>query len=183
MKRIDKKFLRIAACLLVMFTLWTIAVCCVDVQPIGPRGSFVGFAALNGWFHDLTGVHMDIYTMTDWLSLVPLGIVCGFGMLGLAQWIGRKSIRRVDRSILALGGFYITVMAVFALFEVITVNYRPVLIEGALEVSYPSSTTMLVMCVIPTAVMQLNERVKDRTLRWCVAAALTAFMAFMVLSE
>lgn len=54
----------------------------MDVQPIGPRGSWVGLAAMNGWFHQLTGVHMFLYAITDWLELVPFGFMLAFALLG-----------------------------------------------------------------------------------------------------
>ncbi|MBQ7093340.1 MAG: phosphatase PAP2 family protein, partial [Clostridia bacterium] len=132
---------------------------------------------------NLTGVHMSLYTITDWLGLVPLGFVMGFALLGLIQWIKRKHLLKVDYSILVLGGFYIVVMAVYVLFEVLVVNYRPVLINGYLEASYPSSTTMLVMCVMPTAIMQFNARIKNNVLKRFVASAIIAFIVFMVIGR
>jgi undecaprenyl-diphosphatase len=172
-----------AVCLLLAFGLWTTALCAVDVQPIGPMGSAVGFAAMNGWFHALTGVHMFLYVLTDWLSLIPLGFVMGFALLGLGQWVQRKYLFKVDRSILVLGGFYAVVMASFLFFEKCVVNFRPVLIEGTLEASYPSSTTMLVMCVMPTAIMQINERVENRRIRKFAVWGMRAFTVFMVLGR
>lgn len=169
--------------LLAAFVLWTAVVSLVDVQAIGPRGSSVGLAALNGFFHNLTGVHLSLYLLTDWLSLVPLGIVLGFGALGLVQWVKRKSIWKVDRSILVLGGFYLVVLAAFVFFEVYAVNYRPILIEGVLEVSYPSSTTMLVMTVMSTAALQLKSRIQNPALRRSVVIAIIAFTAFMVMGR
>ena len=160
--------------------LWTAALGLVDVQPIGPRGSAVGFATVNRFVHDLTGVHMSLYVLTDWLSLVPLGFAAGFGLLGLVQWIRRKQLRKVDPGILALGVFYMAVMGTFLLFEVLAVNCRPVLIEGVLEPSYPSSTTMLVMCVMPTAVMQLNRRIRNARVKRCAGFVITVFALFMV---
>ena len=148
MKKKNRKGLIVGTVLLVAFVLWTVAVKFIDVQPIGPEGSVVGFATVNRFVHGLTGANMTLYNITDWLGLVPLGFVMGFGTLGLMQWIKRKHILKVDYSILVLGGFYIVVMAVYVLFEMLTLNYRPVLINGILEASYPSSTTMLVMCVI-----------------------------------
>ena len=68
--------------LLAAFALWTAAVRFIDVQAIGPQGSAVGFASLNGAVHDLTGVHLALYTLTDWLGLVPFGIALGFAVLG-----------------------------------------------------------------------------------------------------
>ena len=165
------------------FLLWTTAIQFVDVKTIGPQESSVGFATVNRFVHNLTGVNMSLYTITDWLSLVPLTFVMGFASLGLIQWIKRKNLLKVDHSILVLGGFYIVVMAVYVLFEILVVNYRPVLINGHPEASYPSSTTVLVMCVMPTAVMQFNARIKNIVLKRCVASVIIAFMVFMVIGR
>lgn len=172
-----------AACLLAAFVLWTMAVRTVDVQAIGPLGSSVGFAAVNRLIHDGTGVHMTLYTITDWLGLVPFVVAAGFACLGLVQWIRRKKLRNVDFNILVLGGFYLVVIAMYGFFETVVINYRPVLIEGILEASYPSSTTMLVMCVMPTALMQFRARIKNRWFRKLVAGLICGFVAFMVLAR
>ena len=169
--------------LIAVFVLWTVLVSVVDVRAIGPNGSSVGFATLNGYVHDLTGVNMRLYSITDWLGLVPIGVALGFAVLGLVQWVGRKSLFKVDRSILALGGFYIIVLAMYIFFEIVVINYRPVLIDGYLEASYPSSTTMLVMCVMPTAMMQLHVRIKSDVFRRCVLIPIAAFTAFMVIGR
>lgn len=176
-----KKKLCIAIALLAAFVLWTVLVSSVDVREIGPDGSSVGFATLNGFIHDITGVKMFLYTITDWLGLVPIAVAFGFAVFGLAQLIKRKSLWKVDHSILALGMFYIVVMAVYILFEMVVINYRPTLIDGYLEASYPSSTTMLVLCVMPTAAIELNSRIKNTLLRWCVIISIIAFTAFMVI--
>ena len=181
MKKKNQKNLGIAICMLIAFVMWTVAIRFIDVQAIGPQESSVGFATINQFVHNLTGVHMSLYTVTDWLGLVPLMFVMGFGTLGLIQWIKRKYLLKVDYSILVLGGFYIVVMAAYVLFEVLVINYRPVLIDGILEASYPSSTTMLVMCVMPTAIMQFDTRIKNDVLKRCVTYAITAFIVFMVI--
>ncbi len=176
-----KKRFYLAGGLLISFILWTFLVAFIDVKPIGPEASEVGFATINGAFHKFTGENMWMYSLTDLFSIIPLALIAFFGLIGLAQWIKRKSFLRVDYDILALGGFYAVVMAVFVFFEKVVVNYRPVLIEGALEASYPSSTTMLCMCVIPTAMMQLHQRIDDAKIRKIVLNAGSAFTAFMVL--
>ena len=182
MKRVRKSFI-VSICLLTAFVLWTVAISFVDVRAIGPQGSSVGFAGINGYVHNLTGVHFSLYNITDWLGLVPIFVCMGFGILGLVQWIKRKSIRKVDYDIFVLGGFYIVTIAAYLFFENVVINYRPVLIGGILEASYPSSTTMLVMCVMPTAVMQFNSRIRNKLLRNIVAATLVAFIAFMVIGR
>lgn len=169
--------------LIAAFFLWTILLGIMDVQPIGPQGTMVGFAGLNQAVHVFTGVNMTLYMVTDWLGLVPLGFMFGFALLGLGQWIRRKHILRVDRSILTLGVFYLVVMAVYVFFECYVVNYRPVLIEGKLEASYPSSTTILVLCVMPTVIMQLGTRIRSRIIRRWVSVAMMLFAAFMVIGR
>jgi len=166
--------------MLIAFVMWTAAVRLIDVQAIGPQASSVGLATINRFVHTLTGVHMSLYTITDWLGLVPIGVALGFAILGLVQWIRRKHLTKVDRSILVLGGFYLAVMAAYLFFENFVVNYRPILIDGCLEASYPSSTTMLVLCVMPTAAMQLRVRIKNTVLRCWVSFAIAAFVIFMV---
>lgn len=183
MKKTKGKLFGIAGMLLAAFVLWTVAVCRIDVQPIGPNGSSVGFAALNGWVHKLTGVHMGLYVLTDWLGLVPMGFVLGFAVLGLVQWVRRRKLFRVDHDILVLGGFYLLVLILYLVFETVVVNARPVLIDGRLEASYPSSTTMLVLCVMPTAMMQLRARLRNTKVRTIVLMILAVFTVCMVVGR
>ena len=183
MKKRSMKQYTVALAFVAAFVLWTIVICRVDAEPIGPEGSVVGLATLNRFVHSLTGVHMWLYTATDILGLVPILVALAFAVLGLTQWIKGRSLRRVDRSVLALGVLYCMVVAVFVLFEVWVINYRPVLIEGALEASYPSSTTLIVLCVMPTAAMQLRSRMEVGRLRKTVLAAIWAFTLFMVIGR
>lgn len=182
MKKRSKQ-LCIGMAMLAVFVLWTVIICLVDVQPIGPDGSSVGLASINHFIHQQLGVHLSLYIITDWLGLVPLITCIVFGMLGLKQWVQRKSLRKVDRSLLMLGGFYIAVMAVYAFFENCVINHRPVLIDGVLEASYPSSTTLLVLCVMPTVIMHFSARLKCNVVKRWMNRLICAFMAFMVIGR
>lgn len=183
MKKKNRRSLYVSLCTLVAFALWTVAVKFVEVRAIGPEGSSVGLATINAFIHKMTGVHMLLYSITDWLGLVPIFVATGFALLGLLQWVKRKSLSKVDYSIFVLGGFYIVVIVLYVLFEMVTVNHRPVLINGILETSYPSSTTLLVLCVMPTAIMQFNSRIKNAVLRKYVSRIITAFIIFMVVGR
>ena len=165
------------------FALWTVLIQSFDVQNVGQNGTKIGFADFNVWFHQLTGVHMTIYTITDWLGLVPIFICLCFGVLGLVQLIKRRSLLRVDPNILLLGVYYVLVIACYLIFEVIPINYRPVLIEGRIEASYPSSTTLLVLSVMPTLWFQANRRVSNVILRKVVVVFVVAFSVFMVIGR
>ena len=179
----EKRNLLAGAGLIGAFALWTVLIQCVDVQAVGQNGTKIGFADFNVWFHQLTGVHMTIYTITDWLGLVPIIICLCFGVLGLLQLIKRRSLLRVDSDILLLGVYYVLVIACYLIFEMIPVGYRPVLIEGRLEASYPSSTTLLVLSVMPTLIFQTNRRVSNAMIRKAVAVFVIAFSAFMVIGR
>lgn len=182
MNRIRKTYIWAVAFLLA-FVAWTLLLRCIDVQPIGPRGSAIGFASINRAVHKCFGVHMVLYTITDWLGLVPFFVAIGFGAFGLAQWIQRKHILKVDYSLLVLGVFYIATMTAYLLFEEAVINYRPVLINGHLEASYPSSTTILVLCVMPSAAMQLKQRIRNKAIKMSIVFIITIFTVFMVLGR
>ena len=181
-KKIQNNFV-VTVGLLVLSILYTVAIMSFDVRPIGPQGSVVGFAEINQYFHTLLGTNMLLYSITDWLSIPILFIMLGFAMVGLVQLIKRKSLLRVDSSILILGGFYVLVFLVFLFFEFFVVNFRPVLIQGILEASYPSSTTMLMMCVVPTAIMQFQRLISNKRLRNIVNAFCGIYASFMVIGR
>ena len=196
MKQNKKKHFWTGIWFLLAFLLWTALIRCVDVQAAGPNGTKVGFAAFNLWFHHLTGVHMSVYTITDWLGLVPIAVCLGFGVVGVFQLIRRKSLIRVDPDIILLGLYYILVVLGYLVFEMIPINYRPILIGGALEASYPSSTTLLVLsvmptlvfqvgrrCEMPTLVFQVNRRCERKTVKRTVSIFVVLFSAFMVIGR
>ena len=97
---------------------WTMLIQTVDVQPVGQNGTNIGFAGVNQWFHKLTGVHMTLYTVTDWLGLVPIAVCMGFGVLGFIQLVRRKSLFKVDSDLLLLGVYYALVIAGYLIFEI-----------------------------------------------------------------
>ena len=166
-----------------VFAVWTALIKRVDVQYIGPMETAVGLATINGWFHKLTGVHMWLYTVTDWLGLVPVFICLMFGGIGFVQLMQRKKLLKVDRDILLLGIYYLLVIFGYLVFEMIPINYRPTLIEGRLEASYPSSTTLLVLSVMPTLVFQTHRRLKNRKAKRIIDIMTVIFSLFMIIGR
>ena len=183
MKEKAKRNLTFGAALVAVFALWTALIQCVDVQPVGQNGTEIGFASFNTWFHELTGVHMGLYAVTDWLGLVPLVVCIAFGVVGLAQLIKRRSLIKVDMDIILLGVYYVAVIAAYLVFEMIPINYRPILIEGVMEASYPSSTTLLVLSVMPTLKFQVDRRTVRADFRALSNAFVILFSAFMVIGR
>ena len=183
MKKSEKKNLLIGSIFLAMFAVWTALIQSVDVQPLGQNGTSIGFATFNCWFHHFTGVNMAIYTITDWMGLVPVVICLIFAGIGLVQLIKRRSLFRVDADIMILGVYFVIVFLAYAIFEMIPINYRPILINGVMEASYPSSTTLLVLCVMPTLIEQIQRRLSSIAVKRIVTILAIAFSAFMVIGR
>ena len=155
----------------------------LDVRPIGVNNTNIGLSTFNKWFFDLTGSDMVLYTITDWLSLVPIVICVGFGILGLVEWIRRKKLLSVDKDILILGIYYVIVILMYLIFETLPINYRPILIDGNMEKSYPSSTTLLVLSVMPTLSFQIHRRTPDKTANTLTHLFVVSFSSFMVIGR
>lgn len=183
MKKNGKKFLLLGALLIIVFGVWTALIQTIDVKPVLIEGTTVGFSTFNLWFHKMTGVNMAIYNITDWLGLVPLFVCLVFGMVGFIQLIKRRSLFKVDLDIILLGIYYVIVILCYFIFEMIPINYRPILIEGILEASYPSSTTLLVLSVMPTLAFQVNRRLENITLKRIINIFVVCFSAFMVIGR
>jgi len=166
----------VTASLFLAFILFTVLVRNVDVRPIGPNGSSVGFAGVNQLLFDQFGAKLFWYTLTDWLGVVATMFACGFTMLGLCQLIKRRSLKNVDSDILLLGLFYAAVIGCYVLFEKVVINYRPVVLNGYLEPSYPSSHTMIVICIMATAMMQFHYRARNKR----VLRAIDLFSALII---
>ena len=183
MKNKNLIYLTIGAFLLILFVVFTAMVKLVDVQETGPLESSVGFSSINTKIRDTVGANMILYNITDWLGIIPILISLSYAIFGLLQLIKRKSIFKMDKTVLLLGAFYITVIFLYLLFEMLAVNYRPILIDGRLEASYPSSTTLLTLTVIPSSIIDISYRVKNKRIKILCCILLSAFSVFMLLAR
>jgi undecaprenyl-diphosphatase len=73
---------------------------------------------------------------------------------------------------------------VYVLFEKVIINYRPILIDKVLEASYPSSHTVLAMCVAVSFVMISKKYFGKFTkfLNFIVLTLLTLVLAGRIIS-
>lgn len=148
----NKKNILICILLVLLSIIYTILVKCVDTSIIGPNGSVVGFSSLNSFVFNLTGNNMTLYKITEILGIIPILIALMYAVIGLIQVIDRKSLK-VDKELIALGILYVVVILIYVFFEKCIINYRPVLIDGILEASYPSSHTLLSICICGSALL------------------------------
>ena len=178
-----KTQLYIALINLVIFIVYTILVKKIDTDNIGPNDSIVGFSHLNIFFYNITSTNFLIYELTDWAGIIPIIIGFIYGFVGLFQRIKRKNILKVDSNILSLGILYLITFGVYMFFEYFVINRRPVLIDGYLEASYPSSTTMLVLCFMITSIDQTNKYCIKTHIRDALNIIQTLFIIFMVIGR
>ena len=183
MKKTNFNSLFVSFIFYIAFILWTIIVTFVDVSPVGPKNSSVGLSSLNSYFKDIIVFNMELYEITDWLGLLPVFIMLAFFVLGLVQLIRRRSVFRVDISVLLLDVLYTVIFCIYLFFENVIINYRPILINGHLEASYPSSTTLLVLTVIPSALIEVYPRIKQRILKTVITVFANVFSVYMVISR
>ena len=169
--------------LLLLFLLFTVLVATVDLAPIGPNQSTVGFSAINAKVRDAIGINDTFYAITELLGMIAIAVAAGFAALGAVQIIKRKSPKRVDGDLFVLGGFYAVVVAAYALFEVVVINQRPVLVDGVLEASYPSSHTILTVCIMATAILQLHKRISKKPIRIASELVCGAILAVTVIGR
>lgn len=152
-----KRNFLISGILLLIAITFTILVKVVDVKQIGVNNSSIGFATLNQFIFETTGVNMIWYHITDWLGLIPVFMAIVYAFIGLIQLIKRRSIFKVDKEIILLGLYYIIVIALYVFFEKVIINYRPILMNGFLEASYPSSHTLMTICICGSSIL-INKK-------------------------
>ena len=149
----NKKSFIISGCLFLLFIAFTIIVKYVDVHSIGPEGSLVGLATINNSFRNVLDYNELFYKISEILGYLSLLLVVFYGGIGVKQLIEKKNLYKVDRSLLLLGMFYVLVGIVYIIFEFVIINYRPIILEEGLEASYPSSHTILSICVCISSIL------------------------------
>ena len=183
MKTKAKKFLLISISLFIIFIVYTVLVKFIDIQAIGPNDSKVGFSSLNQIVHQWFPGNFTLYDITDWGSIVPIGAAFVLAIFGLAQWIQRKKLLRIDGNILALGVSYLLTFIIYLFFEFVVINRRPVLINGILEASYPSSTTMLSLVILTTCIDQVYIYIKNKYLKYILISFSGVYALFLVVGR
>ena len=148
---------------------FTFLVRIIDVKEIGIDGTKIGFATINKFVFDTIGVNMIWYYITDWLGVIPVLIALIYALIGFVQMIKRKSVFKVDKNIILLGIFYIVVIALYIFFEKHIVNYRPILINEFKEASYPSSHTLITICLCGSSIL-INKALYNCKITKCMNA-------------
>lgn len=155
-----KYYLIVCATLLVAFlALW----CCVvfvDVQRVGANDTTLGLASVNLAVFLLLGQDATWDYVTDWLTVVCILVGASVGAKAFFQAVMRKSVKKVDTELYVVLGCYLLALAFVALFEIVPVNYRPLLAQGNLQASFPSTHALI--CIV-----SVGETLFTATFRKC----------------
>lgn len=172
--------------IILLFVIYTILVKFVDVQQIGQLNSSVGFGTMNKFVLDLIGSNNIWYEITEILGYIIIAtFVFGFGTLGIYQLVKRKKISLVDYQIYVLIGFCVVLALIYVFFELVVVNYRPILLthEVELEASYPSSHTLLALCLVSSSMIAISSISKSKKLVYAFDGVGIILIAVMVIGR
>lgn len=154
--------LAISLVLFLLFGILTWSLVNVDVQPIGPEESTIGLASINGIVDNWIGTNEFWYSVTEIFGYLGILTAVGFALTGLIQLIRRRSLFQIDSSIISLGVFYILVIGIYILFERVIINYRPVIIDGELAASFPSTHTMMILSIMGMGMIQFRRMIRNK---------------------
>ncbi|MBQ5558755.1 MAG: phosphatase PAP2 family protein [Lachnospiraceae bacterium] len=157
----------------------------VDVSAIGPKGTSIGLSHINQKVHETIGVNQIWYDITEILGGVAILVAGIFALVGFVQLVKGKSLAKVDKEIYAVGGLYAVVVVLYALFEKVIINYRPVIMDGetAPEASFPSSHTMLTCVVMGSAIILIGKYIQSEGLKKILQIAAAVILIVTVVGR
>ena len=106
---------------------------------------------------------MEWAKVTDITLIAALAVLGVFALLGLYQWITRKSFQKVDQNLRAFIPPIILMVVVYIIFgKFIILSVRP---DGSGEPSFPSTHTMVVATIFSIVALNLKHYVRQKPLR------------------
>ena len=175
----------ISGIFLALFLLWIVLLKTVDVRPVGPAGTSIGFATVNAGFQEAFTFNKLLYTVTKLLGVLTIAVAGAFAIFGVVQWIQRRKLLRVDLEIRNLAVLYVVFAALYVFFEKVIINYRPMIMpdETDPEASFPSTHTMLVCVVMGSTILLLRRYIHNKGLRLALQIVSALIIVVMVIGR
>lgn len=161
----NKKWIISTSVVSVIALVYTILIAFVDRNAIGPNDSVVGFSKINKYFLGLLEFNGTFYNITKYTGIIIILIAVIYMIIALIELIKRKKYKEVDSELIFAGVFYIALIIIYFVFELLKINYRPILMDGVLEPSYPSSHTMLAVFICVSALLINKKIIKNTPLK------------------
>lgn len=150
----------VGAAFFCLFIVFTILVKTVDVTYFPTEETTIGFSSLNLTVFQALGTNDLSFEVSEVMGLLILTAPVFFAFLAFSQWVKRKSLLKIDHDLWILFATYALTIAFYALFEIIVINYRPILVNDLIEASYPSSHTLLAIVIGGTSFLEVKNRMK-----------------------
>ena len=175
----------ISGIFLALFLLWIVLLKTVDVRPVGPAGTSIGFATVNEAFQEAFTFNKLLYTVTKLLGVLTIAVAGAFAIFGVVQWIQRRKLLRVDLEIRNLAVLYVVFALLYVFFEKVIINYRPMIMpnETDPEASFPSTHTMLVCVVMGSTILLLRRYIHNKGLRLVLQIVSALIIVVMVIGR
>ena len=100
--------------------------------------------------------------ITNIILIISILTLAAFAVLGLYQWITRKSFKKVDPELLWFPLPLALMVITYLIFEMFPVNFRP---NGSGESSFPSTHVMIVATIFFAVMLILPRYIEDKTIR------------------
>lgn len=177
-----KKSVVPAVVTLVLFFALTACLYCIDPRPIAANSSMVGMGFVNEPFNQLTGVNWSAYAASQLGGYISIASMFVFFCVGVAQLAKTRSLKGVDMAIYLLAAAYVVMLVLYVGFDKLALNYRPVLVDGQLEPSYPSSHSFLAVGALGCAAVWARARL-SRKVSAIITALCGILAAFVVVAR
>lgn len=170
-----------AVCCTILFLVLTVSLLLVDVQSAGAQT--VGWASLNFWWHDLISVQHGWHIVSNIVATVTLLALCAMVVWQFIIMLRGKSFRAFLKQWLAFDITVILLVLCYVLFQIVVVNYRPIMIDGMAEVSYPSSHILLFATLLPLIVCECWHNVPSKVWRRVIAVSALVLMVVGIVAR
>lgn len=138
----------ISLCCLLGFIVLLIVVKTVNVKT-NALGIEVGLYSINNSLLPSVSI-TEFGSLSDILMLISFVFFGIVGLMGISEFLKKRSLRKVNHIYYLYVCMLLLIVIIYLFFEIVTVNYRPILIDGVKEASFPSShifiTSSLVLC-------------------------------------
>lgn len=115
--------------------------------------------------------------ITDIILVASIAVLGVFAVLGLYQWIKRKSLKKVDKPLLAMLIPLVLMAITYFIFDkFLVLNIRP---NGSGEPSFPSTHTMVVATIFLLTAIILPNYIKSKTTRVIMDIVMLLFIALV----
>ncbi len=188
-----KKQLILSLILFGAFIVFTFTISHADVQTVPAISAEtlhetdeteeVGMATLNLSVAEKISYHKSMVTVSKVLGIVAILLAVFFMALAVLEMIARKSVLKADKDLYVLAAFYLAVLLLYIAFDFLALNYRPVLLKEELEPSYPSTHTLIGICVFATSAMQFKNRIPQKAVNHTAVIFCLVCLAAIVITR